>query len=151
MKAPGLLEIARRREGLTGTELAEKMGVPRTLLSEVERGHRIPTADFRAKAASALGVAEESLFPQYWFLTAPNETGIRVCGVEGAPRVYRSRQAAERAAKDLGVDDSLLQVRGPADPRCFGVLLGADETAVPGLVLSTLRTGREAAGDEVAP
>lgn len=44
--------------------LARKVGVDPSLVHRILTGERNPSADFREKAAIALGVSEAALFPQ---------------------------------------------------------------------------------------
>jgi transcriptional regulator with XRE-family HTH domain len=70
--------IRRRREalGLNQTELAERAGVQRAHLSEVERGKiALPNADFRRKIAEALGMSHAALLVAAGELTA-EEAGL---------------------------------------------------------------------------
>src|SRR5690349_16125286 len=99
MNFPGVLELERRRQGLTSTELARRMGVPRPQVSEVERGHRRPNPSFRAKAATALGVSEQDLFPRYWFLVLSSEGSCELhTHPSGSVFVFETEGDAERRA-----------------------------------------------------
>lgn len=53
--AADLLAEARRRAGLSQTDLARRAGVPRTVLNAYERGRREPGADALARLLEAAG------------------------------------------------------------------------------------------------
>lgn len=44
--------------------LAAQTGVSPSLVTMISRGQRSPSADFRRRAAEALGVPEDELFPE---------------------------------------------------------------------------------------
>ncbi|MGI8830856.1 MAG: helix-turn-helix transcriptional regulator [Candidatus Limnocylindria bacterium] len=56
------LSTIREARGLTGAELARRIGVHRSWVSRIERGRAEPWPAFRARAAAVLGVDEELLF-----------------------------------------------------------------------------------------
>ncbi|MDY6797014.1 MAG: helix-turn-helix transcriptional regulator [Actinomycetota bacterium] len=58
------LREAREKAGLNQRELAERMHVPQSLVSWVETGRMRPWRTFMEKAAEALGLSEEELFPE---------------------------------------------------------------------------------------
>lgn len=53
----------RRRAGLTQTELAERAGIGRVYLSQVERAHKNPTVVVLVQLARGLGVQPGELLP----------------------------------------------------------------------------------------
>jgi transcriptional regulator with XRE-family HTH domain len=54
--APGLIGEIRRRSGLRAAELARRAGMPRSVVSAYERGHRQPGVDALARLATAGGL-----------------------------------------------------------------------------------------------
>ena len=58
---PGKLHVLRARQGLTLIEAAEKIGIGRDTLSELERGRRHPLKPTLAKIAEGYGVPIEAL------------------------------------------------------------------------------------------
>lgn len=51
------VSFARKRAGLTQEELAERAGIDRTYLSEIERGQANPTYQVLVRLSEALGVS----------------------------------------------------------------------------------------------
>ena len=51
-------------QGRKATWLAEQIGYSSALISRIRSGERAATPDFRRKAAAALGVPEDELFPE---------------------------------------------------------------------------------------
>lgn len=116
-----VLERERRRQGLTATDLAARMGVSASTLSQVERGRLLPTTEFKERTASALGVALDQLFPTYFVLVA-EDRGLRLAGSDGRAFVFNSKSAAKRAAKVLSA-----RVEGPVPIGYIATLLGISE------------------------
>lgn len=56
------LEYFRRERGLTLTALGREVGVPHSILSDVERGKRQPYPRLRRELARALGIPADVLF-----------------------------------------------------------------------------------------
>lgn len=76
-----LLELYRRKAGLTTRELAVKTGYIANLFSQVEHGHRRPWPVFRQKVAQALGVPEEAIFTSDgWPKTVEIDTLLKATG-----------------------------------------------------------------------
>jgi transcriptional regulator with XRE-family HTH domain len=119
-----LLELERRRQGLTGTELARKMKVSRGQVSEVERGHRRPGPDFRRKAARALRVPEEALWPVFYFFVRDDEPGGGILTKDARPVVFADHDQASRVAEEAG-----WKLQGPVGLDFFAQLLGLEEEA----------------------
>ncbi len=69
-----LLELYRRKAGLTVRELAVKTGYVANLFSQVEHGHRRSWPVFRQRVAEAFGVPEKDIF------TA--EGGLKSIGID---------------------------------------------------------------------
>ncbi len=61
---PHKLRLLRVRRGLTLVEAAEKTGVTRATLSELERGYRHPVAPTLAKIAEGYGVPVDELIEE---------------------------------------------------------------------------------------
>lgn len=121
------LEKERRRRGLTAADLADSMGVGRSDLSRVENGWLIPSPAFREKAAKALGLSPQELFPEYFFLAHSDRAGVHLVGVDGRTLAFSTkRRAAEAAAKlkkSLGRRPVLM---GPAPLAFFALMRGVD-------------------------
>ena len=60
-KLAQILEMQGRRRDW----LARMTGVSETLVTRIAKGERRPSADFRRRAADALGVDEVELFPEF--------------------------------------------------------------------------------------
>jgi transcriptional regulator with XRE-family HTH domain len=58
------LRLARRKAGLTQRDIAHLMGAHQTLISELERGHRLPTLEQIVTLSLIYGRSFESLFAQ---------------------------------------------------------------------------------------
>ncbi|MEX0991163.1 MAG: helix-turn-helix transcriptional regulator [Actinomycetota bacterium] len=56
MKVDRILNMARRRAGLTQRELAELAGVPQPTVSRIERGKTVPTFDTLDRLLEACGM-----------------------------------------------------------------------------------------------
>lgn len=56
------IKALRRLKRITQQELAAKMSISVTTLSNIERGHKIPQPHLLEKMADSLGVSEEELF-----------------------------------------------------------------------------------------
>ncbi len=129
----GLLEVERRRRGLSATDLAESMGVSASAVTHVERGTRPASASFRTNVAKALGLRVQDLFPT-WFIVCEAQNGaLRVIASDGRPLAWTSEKEATAYAKKRN-----LAVRGPLGPDFFASLLRVSADQVRGqLVLSS--------------
>ena len=58
------LRKARQKKGLRQDELAEKVGLTQSAISQFEKGLRVPNRDNLQKIASALCVTEDELIPE---------------------------------------------------------------------------------------
>jgi transcriptional regulator with XRE-family HTH domain len=73
---PAKLQVLRARQGLTLIEAAEKLGIGRDTLSDLERGNRHPVMPTLAKIAKGYGVPVEELLEEPVPLAeAPREAG----------------------------------------------------------------------------
>jgi transcriptional regulator with XRE-family HTH domain len=63
----------RRPTGLTQSELADRIGINRSLLSMIEHGHRLPRLDTILKLVAALGVKNRDLVEWMWWDPARHE------------------------------------------------------------------------------
>jgi transcriptional regulator with XRE-family HTH domain len=63
-RLPHKLRLLRVRQGLTLVEAAEKTGVTRATLSDLERGNRHPVATTLVKIAEGYGVPIEDLLEE---------------------------------------------------------------------------------------
>jgi transcriptional regulator with XRE-family HTH domain len=61
---PAKLRVLRARQGLTLIEAAEKLGIGRDTLSDLERGRRHPVMPTLAKIAEGYGVPVEELLEE---------------------------------------------------------------------------------------
>lgn len=78
---PGVLLCnARRRAGLTQTQLAENSGTSQATLSAYERGAKVPSADTLARVLAAAGVR---------LTTAPATRPVRTPGAAALKRTSR--------------------------------------------------------------
>lgn len=121
------LEKERRRRELTTTDLAREMGVSRSEVSRVENGWLVPSPAFKAKAAKALGLSPQAVFPEYFFLAHSDRAGVHLAGANGRTLAFSTkRQASEAAAKlepRIGRRPVLM---GPAPLAFFAVMRGVD-------------------------
>lgn len=83
------LRAGRERAGISGRELARRIGVSPSLLSQVERGLAQPSVGTLWAVVTELGLSLDSLFG-----TSP--------GDDGAPRPAVVQRAADRPALELG-------------------------------------------------
>ena len=127
----GLLERERRRRGLSATELAKQMGVSRSTISQVERGSQQASHSFQEKAASALAVDANDLWPEWWVLV-PTERASEALellhATTGSIIAFTTERGAARAAATLrnrGVTE--LMPREPIGPTALAVLFGISE------------------------
>ncbi len=63
----------RRKAGLTQQQLADRVGINRTVLSKIERGHRLPRLHTILKLVAALGVRNCDLVAWIWWDPARHE------------------------------------------------------------------------------
>jgi transcriptional regulator with XRE-family HTH domain len=67
------LKAARKRTGLTQTELAWRTGVPRSVVSGAERGEHVPRGDHVAALYRYLGLDIEDMFADWGVRKVPRE------------------------------------------------------------------------------
>jgi len=72
---PAKLQVLRARQGLTLIEAAEKIGIGRDTLSDLERGNRHPVMPTLAKIAQGYGVPVDELLEEPVPLAEASETG----------------------------------------------------------------------------
>lgn len=125
-----LLEKERRRRQLSAVALAERMGVSRSLVTQVERGWLAPSDTFKRKAAKALGKSVGALFPAFWFLVAGADHGRFLASADGRTLVFSSEKRARTAVADLEGCDGELAICGPAPLTFFAVLYAVGEDEV---------------------
>lgn len=130
MKTQGvsLMEWARRRQELSATQLADRMGVSRSSVSQVERGFQSPSAAFKRKAAEALGVAVEDLWPMHFVLVRSAASTTELHTTAGLISAFTTQARARRAARGQE------RVAGPMPPDFFAAILGVSEAEVPGML-----------------
>ncbi len=58
------LEIARKKEGLTATDLARQIGMSPSAVHNFERGHARASMSFKTKVSEVIGRPVEELFPE---------------------------------------------------------------------------------------
>ncbi len=75
------LRLLRKRHGLSLEKLAERSGVSRAMLNQIELGRSTPTINVLWRIASALGVAFSAL------LTAPRRAGATVLRAREQPEL----------------------------------------------------------------
>lgn len=61
------IEACRKSKGMTQAALAEKAGIDRTYINNVEAGRKVPKLNTISRIANALGVHPITLLPD-WFL-----------------------------------------------------------------------------------
>lgn len=104
---------ARKRRGMTGTELGEKVGLRKDQISKIESGRRRLDISELPRVAAALGVPVRSLLGQ------PDRPALAIAGrlaAEAGPDAVLS--VRRRARQLLEIEDLLTQVTGmpPARP-----------------------------------
>ncbi len=128
-----ILERERRRRGLTALDLGERMGVSRSAVSQVERAWLRPSDAFKEKAAKALGLDVQRLFPALWFLTTESFLGTNLVGPDGRMLAFTSGEAAAEAARLIsGCCERRVSALGPAPVAFFALMHGEDEDEVVG-------------------
>jgi transcriptional regulator with XRE-family HTH domain len=91
---PARLRVLRARQGLTLIEAAEKLGIGRDTLSDLERGNRRPVMPTLAKIAKGYGVPVEDLLEEPVPLGEVPEVGpSKVQTPEGATEAEVERRA----------------------------------------------------------
>lgn len=63
MKAPNVLGLLLKANGLSRRQLASKTGIPRSYINDIASGRRLPTDDELLKICQALGVTPEMIYP----------------------------------------------------------------------------------------
>ncbi len=101
---PAKLQVLRARQGLTLIEAAEKIGIGRDTLSDLERGNRHPVMPTLAKIAKGYGVPVEDL------LKEPEEEQPAPAGV--APQLNRGQFAEHGIEATEGEITVLNQILG---------------------------------------
>ena len=96
---PAKLQVLRARQGLTLIEAAEKIGIGRDTLSDLERGNRHPVMPTLAKIAKGYGVSVEDL------LEEPVPSGEAPSGMGRSPE-DPSRTSPE-ALEDVSEEERL--------------------------------------------
>jgi transcriptional regulator with XRE-family HTH domain len=99
---PGKLRVLRARQGLTLIEAAEKVGIGRDTLSDLERGNRHPVMPTLAKIAKGYGVPVDEL------LEEPALTGPK------APPRARRGGLAKQVRKPLRRSNASTTLRLPS-------------------------------------
>jgi transcriptional regulator with XRE-family HTH domain len=122
-----ILEVERRRRGLSATELARRMQVAKSTISAIERRRRAPSSRFKARAAAVLGIDVGDLWPHFFTL-------VRDVGDQSRLRAgdkliaFSSRCAARSVASDLRkLAGVAVTVRGPFPAEA----LAAEEEVFP--------------------
>jgi transcriptional regulator with XRE-family HTH domain len=62
IRPPSPLELARRAQGLTQSELADRAGVSRNLIAQAQHGY-VPSLESQQRIADALGIDVAGLWP----------------------------------------------------------------------------------------
>jgi transcriptional regulator with XRE-family HTH domain len=61
-----VLKASREEAGLTQRELADRLGKPRSFISKIESGERIPRINEFCDLAKAMKLDPELLFQRFW-------------------------------------------------------------------------------------
>lgn len=135
-RGKSLLERERRRRDMTATDLAERMGVSRSAISQVERGWLRPSPSFKERAAEALGMDQRQLFPELWFLAEETKDATRFVKSDGVTVAFSTEDAGDAAARALAAQDGTKVVAlGPAPLTFFALARGLEEQDVLGQML----------------
>lgn len=110
--APGLpknLRDFRKKQGLSQTALAERLGAHITHVNRIEKGRVLPGLDFVVKAARALGVSVDALL-------APEENPLQAVRIEDREMSERMQllgtlEPTERTAVIQVIDSMLTKQR----------------------------------------
>jgi transcriptional regulator with XRE-family HTH domain len=97
---PAKLRVLRARQGLTLIEAAEKIGIGRDTLSDLERGNRHPVMPTLAKIAQGYGVPVEEL------LEEPALAGKAEAPTEAGPTADPHEWARAYSARLHGMSDT---------------------------------------------
>ena len=125
--APGLpknLRELRKKQGLSQTALAERVGAHLTHVNRIEKGRVLPGLDFVVKAARTLGVSVDALL-------APDENPLQPVHIEDREMSERLQllgtlEQTERTAVIQVIDSMLTKQRmrrvleGTAQPHIAG-------------------------------
>jgi transcriptional regulator with XRE-family HTH domain len=124
MEVITILEVERRRRGLSATELARRMKVAKSTVSAIERQRREPSSTFKISAAAALGVDVRDLWPEFFALARePGDDGLLRAGDKLI--AYSSRTRARSAASHLGkLTGAGFSVRGPRPAEALAAEVG---------------------------
>jgi transcriptional regulator with XRE-family HTH domain len=99
---PAKLQVLRARQGLTLIEAAEKIGIGRDTLSDLERGNRHPVMPTLAKIAQGYGVPVEDLLEEPVPLDdAPRAAGRPSEDIEGTPYSFQEYLAEHIEAPEV--------------------------------------------------
>lgn len=99
---PAKLQVLRARQGLTLIEAAEKIGIGRDTLSDLERGNRHPVMPTLAKIAQGYGVPVEDLLEEPVPLDeAPREAGRPSEDIEGTTYSFQEYLAEHIEAPEV--------------------------------------------------
>lgn len=63
MKAPNLLGLILQTKGCSRRKLAHLTGIPRTYISDIASGRRLPTDEELLRICQTLGVTPEMIYP----------------------------------------------------------------------------------------
>src|SRR5215213_6112903 len=133
---PAKLQVLRARQGLTLIEAAEKLGIGRDTLSDLERGNRHPVMPTLAKIAKGYGVPVEDLLGEPVVLGKAEASATGPDGVVQADYPYP--WMGDTLARTI--DRWAAAVRDQLDPKysnfiavsCLDVLRFALRLDVPG-------------------
>src|SRR5918995_2439304 len=146
---PTKLQILRARQGLTLIEAAEKIGIGRDTLSDLERGNRHPVMPTLAKIAEGYGIDVEELLeePVLAGKVEASETGPDIARSEALRQWERGHKAIARAIADaFGFSVADLVEEPPASlveaPREAGQLDLEKATALRELLSNVRKTAQ---------
>lgn len=103
------IKAIRSRAGLNQTELARRAGIGQSMISRVERGDRVPSAEQLTHIAAALGVPVSDLMP------ATGGVSDRKAGYQAAIHAVLSDYDSPHGLRELVTDSDLLQALNVSD------------------------------------
>lgn len=113
------IRIARKQAGLKQKELAEKIGVSESRISQYENGSQRPRIDTIQKIAEGLGITPSDLMGPEWF-----DLQLGAGNLSELQKGVSMLQALEQYLKSLGYS---LSYEGPVDSIDPNVVLSKDQ------------------------
>ncbi len=79
----GRIKAARRKANISQAQLGQKTGLGQSMISRIEKGDRVPSAELLARIASVLDVAVSELMPSINIDSIAKAQNIHIAGTDG--------------------------------------------------------------------